>query len=394
MRVLFTVPPALGHLFPVISLAWAIRAAGHQVLLASSGVAVAAAVRAGLTAVDVAPGTDFTRAFESRAGSPRERAEQLRQRGKAIAAAGGNTPDMVARRFATVSDLMADGTMRIARDWRPELIVHSRLQGAGPMAATALEVPAVEHGFGFARDSTFAQRFLPHLAGTYQRCGVAMALPNLAAIHVGPPSMMIGSGTGWVMRYVPYNAGGVVPDWVTRPRERRRVAVTLGTVLPQVTGVDSLLPVLAAAEQTDAEFLVALGDADGTELGDLPDNVRVIDWVPLATLLSNCDAVIHHGGAGTTMTSVCLGTPQLVLPHAADQFLNADAVTRRGIGLSCSPDEVDHGIVAALLRDGHFAAATASVAEEISTMPTPADLVERLVEYASGSSTSDVRAIG
>lgn len=393
MRVLFTVPPALGHLFPMMSLAWAVRAAGHEVLLASSGTAVTAAVRSGLCTVDVAPNANFAEAFGSSAGSARARAEQLRERGREIAAAGGDTPDIVAARFAAVSDLMADGTMTIARDWRPDLIVHSRLQGAGPMAATALGTPAVAHGFGFARDSTFAHRFLPHLAATYHRHGVPLTLPELAALHVAPPSMMVGSGSGWAMRYVPYNAGGLLPDWVTRPRERRRVVVTLGTMLPAVTGVDSLRPVLDAAGRTDAEFVLTLGETLRTGL-ELPDNVRVIDWVPLAALLPASDAVIHHGGAGTTMTAVCVGVPQLVLPHAADQFLNADVVARHGIGLTCAPDEVDADTVAAMLDADRYAAATAAVHAEIASMPRPVDVVDRLVAFAERPMASSRQAIG
>ena len=35
MRVLITSAPMHGHLFPLVPLAWALRAAGHEVLVAS-----------------------------------------------------------------------------------------------------------------------------------------------------------------------------------------------------------------------------------------------------------------------------------------------------------------------------------------------------------------------
>lgn len=35
MRALFTTTPGLGHLFPMVPLAWAFRCAGHQVLVAA-----------------------------------------------------------------------------------------------------------------------------------------------------------------------------------------------------------------------------------------------------------------------------------------------------------------------------------------------------------------------
>jgi UDP:flavonoid glycosyltransferase YjiC (YdhE family) len=47
MRVLFSVVPGPGHMFPTIPLAWALRAAGHDVLYATAADGVSAAVAAG-----------------------------------------------------------------------------------------------------------------------------------------------------------------------------------------------------------------------------------------------------------------------------------------------------------------------------------------------------------
>ena len=54
MRVLFVVTPGVGHLFPMVPLAWALRAAGHEVLIATTGAGLVAA-NAGLAVTDVAP---------------------------------------------------------------------------------------------------------------------------------------------------------------------------------------------------------------------------------------------------------------------------------------------------------------------------------------------------
>ena len=59
MRVLFSSSPGLGHLFPMIPLAWALRTGGHDVLVASTGDVVERAVQAGLPAVEAAPGLDM-----------------------------------------------------------------------------------------------------------------------------------------------------------------------------------------------------------------------------------------------------------------------------------------------------------------------------------------------
>src|SRR5438094_553567 len=76
--------------------------------------------------------------------------------------------------------------------------------------------------------------------------------------------------TQFLMRYVPYNESRVVPGWVTLPPARRRVCVTLGSVLPALGGVGVLKGILAEMSTMDAEILLALGDIDISELEPLP----------------------------------------------------------------------------------------------------------------------------
>ncbi|MFJ1973668.1 glycosyltransferase [Streptomyces sp. NPDC087903] len=64
------------------------------------------------------------------------------------------------------------------------------------------------------------------------------------------------------------------------------------------------------AAAVDAEFLLTVGDTDLTPLGELPPNVRPLTpWVSLAHLLNVCDAVVHHGGAGSMMAAAPSGYP-------------------------------------------------------------------------------------
>ena len=103
-------------------------------------------------------------------------------------------------------------------------------------------------------------------------------------------------------------------------------------MLTQVGALTSLTN-RRVARHLDAEFVLALGDADPSSLGELPDNVRAAGWVPLSALLPTCAALVHHGGAGSTLTAIDAGVTQLVLPHGADQYMNADAW--RGAGSVC-----------------------------------------------------------
>jgi UDP:flavonoid glycosyltransferase YjiC (YdhE family) len=372
MRVLFVSALGTGHVLPAVPLAWALRAAGHDVRLAAAGDALVAE-RAGLEVEDVSPGQNMSGVFEwIRANRP----ELLARLGNSEA-----TRDLRAAVpvFAQVADRMADGIVDAALRFRPDLVVYTQLQGAGPLVAAKLGVPAVQQGFGFARTAGVNELMRDHLADAYARHGVAGSVtPH--KIDVAPPSMIAGEPEGWSTRYIPYNGGTVLPEPLRQPPSRPRVAVTLGTVSPTMNGFATLRRIIDVAAGVDAEFVLAVGS---TDIGDLPDNVVALPWVPLNSLLRTCSAVIHHGGAGTALTAIDAGLPQLVLPDGADRFANADAVHDRGMGVSITPSDVDAGLMDWLLRADKPRAVAAEVRAEMHAMAPPASLVPRLVELAA-----------
>ncbi|MEO3976587.1 nucleotide disphospho-sugar-binding domain-containing protein [Streptomyces sp. CAU 1734] len=377
---MFNVCPGLDHLYPSLGLAWALRNAGHEVVVATSGVSVAAAANAGLAVRDVSPGADFASIFP-RTGSNEDRARLMRERGMAMTESL-ETPDVILEKFSRVSDLMLDGTLSLAREWQPDLIVYSRLQGTALIAARALGVPAVEHGFSFLREGNLPRRFLPYLAPLYERTGTPVELPEVTALYFAPDYMMHGEGEGLTMCSVPFHGGGTVPDWAVEPKRRPRICVTLGTVVPHVTGASSLTKVLDAAAETDAEFVLALGDNPDLGGAELPSNVRVVGWTALNMMLWQCDAIIHHAGCATTLASAHAGIPQLALPQGADNWINAALIERTGLGLSRESEDVDAGLLNTLLHDEGLRASARAASAALAKEPGPDQLVARLVTLA------------
>ncbi|MDG4768612.1 DUF1205 domain-containing protein [Solwaraspora sp. WMMD406] len=384
MRVLFASPPGAGHLFPTVPLAWALRAAGHEVLVATTAEGVNGATQAGLPVADVAPGAPVGAVFRAGQGTPADRAAWMRARGQRIAAAGSRIDTLLLESFSRIADLMADGTLALARRWRPDLVVHSRLHPVGPLTARALRVPAVEHGFNLLREDDLAARFLPHLTDVYARLDVPLELPDRVVLHLAPAELMSGDGDGWPMRYVPYNAGGALPDWLWRLPDRPRVLITLGTVVPALAGLAGLRRTLDAAAEVDADFVLAAGERpDLSALATLPANVRVAGWLPLLPALAGCHAVVHHGGSGTMMTAICAGVGQLVLPHGADQFGNAELVGRHRLGMWCDPAAVTPAHLDALLADGPATSGVGRAAALMADLPTPVDVAGQLAAHRS-----------
>ncbi|MET9429543.1 macrolide-inactivating glycosyltransferase [Streptomyces sp. NPDC003036] len=70
---------------------------------------------------------------------------------------------------------------------------------------------------------------------------------------------------------------------------------------------------------------------DPAELGDVPSNVEVHDWVPQLAILRQADAFVTHAGAGGCQEGLATGTPMVAVPQAVDQFGNADMLESLGV---------------------------------------------------------------
>jgi UDP:flavonoid glycosyltransferase YjiC (YdhE family) len=127
-------------------------------------------------------------------------------------------------------------------------------------------------------------------------------------------------------------------------------------------------------------------NGDPTAFGPQPPRVVVERYVPQTRLLPACDVVASHAGSGTVLAALALGIPQLCLPQAADQFLNAAAVAGAGAGLAIRPEEVDAAgvgdAIRRLLDDGGFRVQARRLADEIASMPLPEAVVTVLETLA------------
>ncbi|GAA2646543.1 MULTISPECIES: nucleotide disphospho-sugar-binding domain-containing protein [Streptomyces] len=372
MRILFTGPAAAGHLFPMVPTAQALRAAGHEVLFAGSQ-PLEQLRGAGFPIVEIGDGRSIRDVFE---GATEQEVRYV-------------TPDMstdqildrAARGFAVVSRSTVEGLLEAADSWRPDLLVYDSFQASAPLVAAKLKIPSVVHNFGVTSGLDMVARLAANFTEAYAAYGVdGPAVPT--ALNVVPASLG-GDAQGLRMRYVPYNGGGAVPAGLLRRGSRPRIAVTLGTVLTELDGVRAITALTGAAASVDAEFLLAVGDADLTPLGTLPDNVRPLPWVPLAELLTTCDALVHHGGSGTLLTALQAGLPQLLLPQGADHFANADALTATGAGLRSASQDVDAPLLARLAADPALREAAARLRGQNAALPAPAATVPALEALAA-----------
>lgn len=377
MRVLMLTQPAVGDVFPTVPLAWALRAAGHDVLYAGGG-GVGEVAKAGLPFVDVAPGFDFPRLF-------RDHAREAGVDGQATVYGDVVDDESVADTaalFGKVSAPVADGVVDLARWWRPDVVVTTELQGSGVLVGSLLGVPVVQLGHMLVVVPGMGDRLRHAMAPTYARHGADARPPAQASIQTLPPSLGDGDPDRWLMRYVPYNGSfaevGSLPAWLARTPDLPRVCVTLGTILPMLGGLAGLAPLMDEVASLDYEFVLVLGNADASVLGPRPANVQVEGWVPLHVVLPSCAAIVHHGGSGTTAAALDAGVPQVVVPHGADQPYNAHLVAKRGLGTSVDISRLDGPTIAAVVNSAATRQAATAVQQEVHSMPAPTEVVQRI----------------
>ncbi|WP_405020780.1 DUF1205 domain-containing protein [Kitasatospora sp. NBC_00070] len=374
MRILFTGPAAPSHLFPMVPTAQALRAAGHEVLFASPR-PMDQLRQAGFPIVEIGDGRGLLESFQAVSGEqPRYARPDLTE---------DQLLDIGARAFAHASRATVDGLLTVAGEWEADLLIHDSCLASAQLVAAKLKIPAALQNFGVSSGLEMAARLAGHFTEVYEAYGVA-GPAETTPLNIVPASLG-GDQGGLRMRYLPYNGGGVVPTDLLRRGTRPRVAVTLGTVIAGVDGVQAITRLIEAAASVDAEFLLAVGDADLSDLGTLPANVRPLPWVPLAELLRVCDAVVHHGGSGSSLTGLQVGIPQLLLPQGADNFSTADTFAATGAALQARSGEVDTALLVRLVTDPALREAAVRLRAENDALPTPAALVPAIEALATAA---------
>ncbi|HET8682797.1 MAG TPA: nucleotide disphospho-sugar-binding domain-containing protein [Micromonosporaceae bacterium] len=388
MRVLFTTWAWPSHLYALVPLAWACRAAGHDVVVASQPALLDDIVATGLPAVAVGVDVD---AVEMVRGYVLPSAANSGGDGQAPRTGRG---PRVMQMFLANAESMVDGLVDLAKSWRPDVVVYEPTALAGPVAAAAVGVPAVRHLYGTDL-MVRARPMLPDLlAPLAARHGVSDLEPfGAVTVDPTPPSLAMPADYRRVpMRYVPFNGPGAVPAPLPERAGRPRVCVTWGHTMARLAP-DYFLAgeVVSALRGTGVEVVAVVSAGQRPLLGAVDDGVRVLVDVPLQHVVGDCDLVVAHGGAGTVLTALHAGVPMLLVPQLPDHAGHAARVLAAGAGEVLTRDEATAGHlrdeIERLLASGPPRASARRVQEEMRSQPSPAAVVadvELLVSSGAG----------
>ena len=399
MRVLFTTFPWASHHYTMVPLAWAFRAAGHEVIVASTPSLESTILASGLPAVSVGQEVDLERmsrgprlaGWHEQGGWPTgwtSRPELLSDEQRALL-------EHLAGLQFTMAGAMAGDLVDFARAWQPDLVVHNTVSFAGPVAAAVLGVPSVSHHGGGPGLHRLAMRGLgpaplPGYAELFERFGAPVISPSVF-IDLCPESLRLPTSLPCLpARYVPYNGPGTMPEWVLDKPTLPRVCVTWGETTLRLLGADGLelfAKSIQALGGLDVEVIVVTTAAQLEMLGELPANARPALSVPLHMVLDSCAAIVHHGGSGTVMTATGFGVPQLAITRRPEPELHGERLEAVGAGRHLpygrisrdpAPVETIRAEVRTLLTDPSYRAAAERLRAEVLARPSPDEIVPEL----------------
>jgi zeaxanthin glucosyltransferase len=399
VRTLLVSPDYVSHYLPLSALGLALRARGHEVVIAS-GPALAPRVHEdGFDRLELVLGPG------SNPGPARAAAQPAGERERLAAFFDATLEGMVAtlrhQAESRLRDLLwrpAEVTARLDQildEVEPELVVSDQLAFGATLALRALERPFVSlhpghpaaipgpgelFGFPslrprelpapadelealwtvcadvsdrFTREFNATLRELnPRAAGAVSALSVTSPLLTLLAY----PAELGGHRRALLPRSARF-VGACVRDDLPLGAELAhllaaggsrggpRVYVSLGSFLSARS--DLLRRIVSAFRREPVQLVLASGVTPQEELGELPGDWVVEPNLPQPALLHSCDLVVSHGGNNTVTEALWAGVPLLVCPLSTDQFAGAEDVRRAGLGDVFDPNRAAPAEIAA-----------------------------------------------
>lgn len=383
MRILFSGIPLVGHLLPMMPLADAARAAGHETALLTSG--GLAAMVAPVRVLQAGPSIgEMIEETVTRTGSHPSRMvpETMELHGERVEFSFVDVLRSVEMYAGLRVELSFDEALRQAVAFGPDLIVCEESDFVGPMVAAALGVPWASHAVMGPLPEPYWQAMRERVAREYRSRSLT-AMPRIAFVDPYPDSLRSPTEQPPADRITirpTVNEHGPVqhaePDLQTR---RPCAIVTLGTSVNNSVALSALASSVAAAGFTaivtaQREDLSADIDQDG---------VRPVGFVPLARLLPQVDLVVTAGGTGTVLASLSRGLPMVICPFFADQPWNAARLAHRGAAIVID-DVAEAGNAARRITENPaYSEAAEGVAAELASLDSPDTVLSRLVCLSS-----------
>ncbi|CAG7614326.1 Oleandomycin glycosyltransferase [Paenibacillus solanacearum] len=163
------------------------------------------------------------------------------------------------------------------------------------------------------------------------------------------------------------------------------IYISLGTVFNQA--IDFYKLCFEALGDTDHTIVMSVGKRTQiSDLGEIPDNFIVKNYVPQTDVLQYTALFITHGGMNSANEGLYYGVPLIVIPQSADQPIIAGQVANLGAGMTLQMQSLTapqlREAVAHVLSRSTFKQAAAELKESFRSSGGFRQAVDEIIEFS------------
>ncbi|MES5938984.1 MULTISPECIES: macrolide family glycosyltransferase [unclassified Bacillus cereus group] len=251
-----------------------------------------------------------------------------------------------------------------------DYIIHDSMFGCGRLIAQILKLPAINSCTSFAQDERSFEQMLDHLSknipvevqdkihndfesltkGIAEKYGVEINSPYEVFCNPAPLTIVY-----TIKEFQPFAdmfdetfkfVGPSISTQVkneefdfTTIKENSAIYISLGTVFNDALDFYKLC--MKAFENSNQTIVMSIGNKTKiSDLGNIPKNFIVKNYVPQTKLLAYAKLFITHGGMNSTQEGLYNGIPLIVIPQSADQPVIAKQVENLRAGIKLSMKEL------------------------------------------------------
>ncbi|MGF9958914.1 macrolide family glycosyltransferase [Bacillus mycoides] len=244
-----------------------------------------------------------------------------------------------------------------------DYIIHDSMFGCGRLIAQILNLPAINSCTSFAQDEKSFKQMLDHLSkniplevqdrihndfenltnGITEKYGVNINSPyevfcnpaSLTIVYTIKEFQPFGDTFNETFKFVGPSISTQVKNEgfdYTSIEEKSLIYISLGTVFNEA--IDFYKLCMKSFENSKHTIVMSIGNkTEISDLGNIPKNFIVKNYVPQTELLKYTKLFITHGGMNSTHEGIYNGVPLVVIPQSADQPVIAKQVESLGAGV-------------------------------------------------------------